>query len=219
MKTTTRKLSGSAKEQFLRRFYAQTDGVDDALADRLAVQSSEAFSSLRVRREAVAGVYAKSKSKPVSKPGATRRVTTKPIEPQTTQTQNETPTTDATPTLEAPATLPESARDTTEITPDAAESSLAAPASSVAAEPAAPDPAFDPYAFGLVPTFQRDGADGLLTRLAAIAAPADLKAMAKAQQIVLSRELRTGTPSADELREAIVDAVARRVADRRSAAS
>ena len=44
---------------------------------------------------------------------------------------------------------------------------------------------FDPYAIGLVPTFQREGADGLMTRLAEITAPDQLRKMARAQQVAL----------------------------------
>jgi hypothetical protein len=78
--------------------------------------------------------------------------------------------------------------------------------------------AFDPFVFGLVPVFQREGRDGLLAKLAAIAEVDRLRQMARAQQIVLPQSLRTGNADADEVRTAIADAVARRVADRRAAA-
>ncbi|MFZ4809404.1 MAG: hypothetical protein ACOYLQ_19285 [Hyphomicrobiaceae bacterium] len=89
------------------------------------------------------------------------------------------------------------------------------------AEPpaAAPAAAFDPFVFGLVPVYQREGRDGLTARLAAIAAPADLKAMAKAQNVALEARLRNEDVSAEDLRTAIVAAVEKRIADRRAAAS
>ncbi len=89
-----------------------------------------------------------------------------------------------------------------------------------ATEPPPPLPAekFDPYLFGLVPVFQREGRDGLLAKLAAIAHPDHLRHMARAQQIVLPRELRQGDIPAEQLRGAIADAVERRIAGRRAAA-
>jgi hypothetical protein len=80
------------------------------------------------------------------------------------------------------------------------------------------DTAFDPFVFGLVPVFQREGRDGLLARLAGIGEVDQLRRMAGAQQIVLPHALRTGPADADEMRTAIADAVARRIADRRAAA-
>ena len=77
---------------------------------------------------------------------------------------------------------------------------------------------FDPYAIGLVPTFQREGADGLMTRLAEITAPDQFRKMARAQQVALPSELRKEGADADAIREAIVKAVAKRIADRRAAA-
>lgn len=93
-----------------------------------------------------------------------------------------------------------------------------------AAEAAAPtvsqaeSAAFDPYAVGLVPTFQREGRDGLLAKLAPIGDIAHLRQMARSQQISLPAELRTGDADATVLRGAIVDAVEKRIADRRAAA-
>jgi hypothetical protein len=77
---------------------------------------------------------------------------------------------------------------------------------------------FDPFVFGLVPVYQREGRDGLLAKLAEIGGVDHLRRMAGAQQIVLPQSLRTGNADAGEIRNAIADAVARRVADRRAAA-
>lgn len=77
---------------------------------------------------------------------------------------------------------------------------------------------FDPYAIGLVPTFQREGADGLMTRLSEVTSPDHLRKMARAQQVALPSELRKDGANAGAIREAIVKAVAKRIADRRAAA-
>lgn len=86
------------------------------------------------------------------------------------------------------------------------------------AAPAADSAAFDPYCVGLVPTFQREGRDGLLAKLAPIGDIAQLRQMARAQQISLAAELRSGEIDAAALRGAIVVAVEKRIADRRAAA-
>lgn len=86
------------------------------------------------------------------------------------------------------------------------------------AELQAPGVAFDPYAFGLVPTLQREGRAGLLAKLGTVAGVDQLRQMARAQQISLAAELRTGTVDSDALRSAIADAVEKRIADRRAAA-
>lgn len=77
---------------------------------------------------------------------------------------------------------------------------------------------FDAYAFGLVPTFQREGRDGLIAKLGSVGDLDHLRQMAKAQQIVLPQELRTGAHPLETVRGAIADAVAKRIADRRAAA-
>ena len=112
--------------------------------------------------------------------------------------------------------------------PDTAKP-LAAPAPSAAlapaAKPAATAPAptvelaeFDAYAIGLVPTFQREGRDGLIAKLASVTNTDDLRKMARAQQIVLAEPMRQGEVAINTLRAAIADAVAKRIADRRAAA-
>lgn len=100
-----------------------------------------------------------------------------------------------------------------------------APAAKPAATAAAPTPAaaepageFDAYAIGLVPTFQREGRDGLIAKLASVASADNLRKIARAQQIVLPEGMRQGDVAIDALRAAIADAVAKRIADRRAAA-
>ena len=87
----------------------------------------------------------------------------------------------------------------------------------VASEPAA-DVAFDAYAIGLVPVFQREGAEGLIAKLAGVSRVDHLRAMAKAQQIVLPQELRSGDATAEAVRAGIAEAVGKRIKDRRAAA-
>lgn len=85
--------------------------------------------------------------------------------------------------------------------------------------PAVPATApFDPYVFGLVPVFQREGRNGLSAKLADVSDVGQLRQMARAQQISLPAELRSGDIEADRLRLAIVDAVEKRITDRRAAA-
>lgn len=100
--------------------------------------------------------------------------------------------------------------------PAAAKPAAAAPT----ATPPAPEQAgaFDAYAIGLVPTFQREGRDGLIARLGSVTTTDDLRKMARAQQIVLPEAMRQPSIAIDVLRAAIADAVAKRIADRRAAA-
>ncbi len=86
-------------------------------------------------------------------------------------------------------------------------------------EPVPAKPAgFDPYAFGLVPIYQREGRDGLLARLSEVKTAENLRRMARAQQIALPADLRKGDIGLDVLRDAIAKAVQKRIADRRAAA-
>ena len=105
-------------------------------------------------------------------------------------------------------------------TPASAASAPPAPSAAPRQQPItnASPAAFDAYAIGLVPTFQREGRDGLIAKLAAVAGIDDLRTMARTQQIVLPEALRHGDVPSDALRAAIADAVARRVADRKAAA-
>jgi hypothetical protein len=74
--------------------------------------------------------------------------------------------------------------------------------------------AFDPFAFSVVVVLTKQGRDGLLAKLATVETVADLRAIAKAQHIAVPA---TGT--ADDVRRAIVDGTAARIADRQAASS
>lgn len=74
---------------------------------------------------------------------------------------------------------------------------------------------FDPYAIGAVVTLQRHGADALRERLAAITRVEDLCSLAAAQHLAVP----AAWSSAEELRAAIVESAAQRLAERRAAAS
>lgn len=52
------------------------------------------------------------------------------------------------------------------------------------------EPAFDPFVFYLVSVFKRKGAEGLRAKLDEIIVVSDLRAMAKAQHILLPKEIR-----------------------------
>ncbi len=76
-------------------------------------------------------------------------------------------------------------------------------------------PAFDPHSFSLIVVMTRQGAAGLDAKLRAIDNADHLRALARAQHVAID-----GTVSAlPELRAAIIAGTARRIADRRAAAS
>ena len=90
------------------------------------------------------------------------------------------------------------------------------PPESAETQPQSAQP-FDPYCFGLVPVYQREGRDGLMSKLATVDHPDHLRKMARAQQIALPAELRTGQVAVDVLKDAIALAVEKRIASRRAA--
>ena len=75
---------------------------------------------------------------------------------------------------------------------------------------------FDPFAFGLVPVFKREGTEGLRAKLDEISSVENLRAMAKAQQIVLPKDIRRGDAKIKAVRLAILAAVEQRVSDRKA---
>ncbi len=100
-----------------------------------------------------------------------------------------------------------------------------APAASTpppSAPPPAPEAAppegegFDAFQFGLVPVFKREGAEGLRAKLDGVESSEHLREMAKAQQIVLPRDIRRGEVDAESVRVAILEAVEQRVTDRKA---
>lgn len=80
---------------------------------------------------------------------------------------------------------------------------------------AAASPAFDPYAFSLAALLKRSGRKALLARLESIGSAADLYRLAEAQHVAVPAELS----DLPQLRRAIADGTAQRLADRRAAAS
>jgi hypothetical protein len=105
------------------------------------------------------------------------------------------------------------AQPTPATTDKAPAKATAAPAPTPAKPPALAS-TFDPFAFSVVVVLTKQGRDGLMAKLAAVTTVADLKAIAKAQHIAVPA---TGT--IDELRLAIVDGTAARIADRQAASS
>ena len=191
MKRTTRKLSGHAKDRFLRRFFESQAELSPAQVDQLTARSQGAFTSLRIRNTELAAV------------GRSRRTPTlsKVSQSQANQVRDASASAAVAPVAPAPTTETGSRDKPT-----------ALQASAVEATP------FDPYCIGLVPVFQREGTDGLISRLQEIEDVAQLRQMAKVQKIVLPQDLRSGDCSAQTIRQAIADAVERRIADRRAAA-
>lgn len=83
-------------------------------------------------------------------------------------------------------------------------------------EEAAPaDDGFDPYTPNVIVVIRTKGRDAALAALAGITAPAQLRLLAREQQLGIEAELS----AADEIRQAIVAAAERRIANRRAAAS
>ncbi len=190
MKRTTKKLSGIGLELFLRRFYRSYSGIDDTLARRLSQDGAKTFASVRLRR--MASRDWRPNRGPVG--GSANSATNPPPERAS----------------ELPAL--------------AGQAPAAAPAPGALAQPTAPatrdsgDASFDPYAIGLVPTYQREGADGLSAKLADITSLDNLRKTARSQQIALPAELRGDDADIEAVRTAIVSAVGKRIANRRAAA-
>lgn len=196
----TKKLSGPAKDRFFKRFFTEAGGLDDATAERLTDQSSRVFSSVQVRKSA-ARLLVDSAQTEIDKSNATA---TGPA-PRKARKQE-------------PA-APDAALGSLQAPPPPTEAKTPVPASPLAdpvPQPASDTSTPDPFAFGLIPVFKREGAEGLAAKLATIATAEHLRAMAKAQQIVLARELRTGDIDVTTLRIAILEAVEKRIADRRA---
>jgi hypothetical protein len=103
-----------------------------------------------------------------------------------------------------------------EVPPERVSQRTAMPANANPANDSAAQP-FDPYAIGLVPTFQREGRASLLAKLATIGDRGNLRQMARAQQIALSDVAKSDDSPLDALRAAIADAVEKRIKDRQSA--
>ena len=86
-----------------------------------------------------------------------------------------------------------------------------------AMEPPVDAKPFDPYAIHTTNVYKSDGANGLLVALETVADIAHLKSIISAQRIPVTDVDDIEDPKA--LRASIVDAVARRIADRKAAAS
>ena len=206
MKDNTVKLSGHAKDRFIERFFAEDEGLDAATRQRLVSRSQSVFTSLRVRKAALTQRPVIGKQRSLAKP---RRIEQ---EAHGAGTAAEPPRGEEPASASVPAPQPAPVSVAPSGPPSAPVSGAA---TSATAEDAA---AFDPYVFGLVPVFQREGAEGLLAKLGGIATADRLRAMAKAQQVVLPQQLRSGDVAPDEIRAGIVEAVAKRIKDRRAAA-
>ena len=198
MKRTTKKLSGSGLELFLRRFYASYSGLDEKLARRLSEDSAKTFASVRVRHIAWRDWRPKQDATAAgSSPSTTASDNVDPA-PTGPQTKAETPSTKPTPPKSPPATIPSTPSPSAPIVSD--------------------DAPFDPYAIGLVPTYQREGPEGLGAKLAGIPSLDNLRKMARSQQVALPAELRGPDADIEAVRAAIIAAVGKRIANRRAAA-
>jgi type IV secretory pathway VirB10-like protein len=213
MKRHTRKLSGPGLDRFFQRFFRRQPGLAPEEADRLAKISSRTFASARIRTVALQALMsAPRKAKPARRADQTvlrdgpREAPPTTAEPATEPVAAATPS----PTPQPPPTP--------RPTPQRVDRPSLPSTPPTRVPVAAPATAFDPYIFGLVPVYQRQGPDGLLERLGEIKRVDHLRKMARAQQIVLPADLRSGDVPAETIRTGIVAAVGKRIADRRAAA-
>lgn len=196
MKRSTERLAGADLKAFLSRVFHGDTAVDRPTADRLADATTALMKSARIKRAARQRWLAETQA------SARERARTPAVEP---------------------AIAPEARRDDAPSNEAEAASHTRQTAASDAAAAAGPDAdsaekAFDPYAFGLVPTYQREGSEGLAARLADVGRVDHLRLMARSQQIALPADIRRGEVTPDVVRTAIIKAVEKRISDRRAAA-
>jgi len=194
MKRTTERLAGADLKAFLSRVFHGDTAVDRPTADRLADATTALMKSARIKRAARQRWLAETQA---SARGAAPTATVEPVK------------------------APEAQRGDAPSNP--AEAASHAGRTPVSDSDPGPNPdgaekAFDPYAFGLVPTYQREGAEGLAKRLADVARVDQLRQMARSQQIALPADIRRGEVTPEVVRTAIIKAVEKRISDRRAAA-
>ena len=201
MTCTTKKLSGPTLERFFKRFYAAQDGVDGDTATSLAAVSAKTFTSVRIR-QAYWRDWQTRNARVTSSRTVTAKTAPQPAKPQTMAMSGS-----AAPPQSAPPKSAKAGRPGADGLPRSKGRSGVDDAATL-----------DPYVIGLVPTFQREGAEGLRDRLAQISSLEHLRRIARSQQVALPSELKTDDADLDHVRDAMVAAVAKRVADRRAAA-
>ena len=76
--------------------------------------------------------------------------------------------------------------------------------------------AIDHFIFGLVPTFKREGAEGIRAKLKEVDRIDNLRSMAKAQKIILPKEIRREEVKIDNRRKAVLAAVEQSDSDRKA---
>jgi len=215
MKRTTNRLAGPALRRFFEQFLENDGELERSAATRVAHRLTQAIPAALVRCDTAGKLWTLHRMRRV-RPCATSAPQATPIRATPTsgaQAQGLAPTDGA-----AGDTAAATAGPTAQTTPGAQAAAQPLPSQPPQAPPESAA-GFDPYAFGLVPTFQREGATGLATKLNAITTVDDLRKMARAQQIALPADIRRGNVDAQAVRAAIVAAVAKRIADRRAAAS
>lgn len=97
---------------------------------------------------------------------------------------------------------------------DGAQPPAQAPTAEPVAAPAAPAPAFDPFAPNVIVVLRTSGRAAALAALAAIADADNLRLLAREQRLSIGDDVRTTA----EIGAAIVAAAERRIANRRAAA-
>ncbi len=206
MARPTIRLKGPALARFLRRVVAGRDGVDPVASRAVARDLSRLLASADVRRVSWSRLQARRAVRCEASPDPDPAANPKPVTNGMDATQ-----THAHPQAQAPAV----SVGMSQLDPSPA----AQPQTQTPAPAEAPAPAFDPFVFGLIPVYQREGLTGLRGRLDAIDSIENLRKMARAQKIGLPAEIRRGDVPATAVRDAIITAVEKRIADRRAAAS
>ncbi|MEM9028780.1 MAG: hypothetical protein AAGC70_10475 [Pseudomonadota bacterium] len=208
MTRTTFKLKGPALQRYVYRVIARRPELDGDTARTLSQDLGRLLVAANVRRIAWSDLTRRRRKRAPQKSGQPSRAAV--AEPAKTRRKP------ASRAAKSGAGGRRSQREETKAVEKPA-ATVTPPPAAVATPPAGAD--FDPYAFGLVPIDQREGGEGLRSKLEAIKNVDHLRKMARAQQIGLPADIRRGDIALAHLRDAIVSAVEKRIADRRAAAS
>lgn len=211
MTRTTFRLKGAALKRCLHRVVSARSDVSDSESDGIAADLARVLASADVRR--IAWSHFARRRQPISFTAKPEVAKTEPARPKAKRPEAAKPEPPRRPRRMPGKKPPGQSRSHTSPAEPAHQPSDAMFVS------APPSPDFDPYAFGLVPVYQREGGEALRNKLATIRNVDHLRRMARAQQIGLPASMRRGEVAADSVRDAIIKAVEKRIADRRAAAS
>lgn len=204
MSRTTFRLKGAALKRCLHQVVASRGSVSESASERIAGDLAKLIASAEVRRITWSRLARKRRVAAEAKTQPAVTSSPKEIVRRSRRGQNR-------------KAVPQQP-SATEPTPTAPDRPAHQPSDAMFVQ-APPSPDFDPYAFGLIPVYQREGSEGLRSKLDTIENVDHLRSLARAQQIGLPASIRRGDVAADSIRDAIISAVEKRIADRRAAAS